>query len=68
MVPVSRDGRKFGPHCERNGGFWIGRKGEETHVASYSAALSMLRAMTAPRWRHPCHDGQWNILTGVRWE
>lgn len=68
MVPVSDDGRKFGPHCERNGSYCIGEKGGEVHIPSYDDALALLRQMKTPRWRHPCNDNQWNILVGVRWK
>lgn len=68
MVPVSQDGREFGPHCERNGGFWIGEKGGEVRIPSFVDALTLLRQMKVPRWRHPSNGDQWNILVGITWK
>ncbi|MBS7455704.1 ASCH domain-containing protein [Coralloluteibacterium stylophorae] len=68
MVPVARDGSRFIPALRRAGGFTIGRKGEEVVVRDYLDALAELRRMDAPRWRRPNAQGNWGIVTGVRWE
>ncbi|MCX7512576.1 ASCH domain-containing protein [Frateuria hangzhouensis] len=67
MVPVAKCGSWFGPHLARRGCFTIGAKGEEVSLADYAQALAALRAMRAPRWRRPNSNGNWGIVTGVRW-
>ncbi|MGY3041383.1 hypothetical protein ACVWWQ_003015 [Rhodanobacter sp. TND4EL1] len=67
MVPVAKCGSWFGPHVGRAGGFTIGAKGEEFRCVDYGEALAALRAMTVPRWRRPNANGNWGIVSGIRW-
>jgi hypothetical protein len=67
-IPYDRRGEAFDPvTCCRDGGYWAGPKGAETKHATYAAALAALRAMDVPRWRRPNRNGNWGIVTGVRW-
>lgn len=67
-VPVAADGSFFGPHLRRAKGFWIGRKGEERHVADFDQALDQLRKMPQACWRRPNAAGNWGIVTAVGWK
>lgn len=68
LVPVANDGSWFSPDLARSGGYTIGAKGEEFVVHDYADALAQLRLMQKARWRRPNPNGNWGIVTGVRWE
>lgn len=67
-LPVARDGTFFHPGLSRSGYFTIGEKGDEQRVNNFQDALKALRAMTVPRWRRPNDQGNWGIVSGIRWE
>lgn len=67
FVPVARDGSWFSPDLLRAGAYRIGPKGEEIVVETYAEALDQLRLMKSPHWRRPNSNGNWGIVTGVRW-
>jgi hypothetical protein len=68
-VPVSKDGSRFDPRaCCRDGGFWVGEKGNEQKIMTFADALRALRATKVPRWRRPNTKNHWGLVTGVRWE
>jgi hypothetical protein len=68
MVPVAADGTKFHRALKRNGHFVIGKKGEELRVSDFEAALRFLKSMPKACWRRPNKNGNWGIVTAVRWE
>ena len=68
LVPVAKDGSWFSPDLARSHGFTIGAKGSEVVFADYGDALQELRTMDAARWRRPNSNGNWGIVTGIRWE
>jgi hypothetical protein len=68
-VPISKDGSRFDPiECCRDGGFWVGEKGNEQKIVAFADALGALRSMDVPRWRRPNKKNDWGLVTGVRWE
>lgn len=67
LLPVARDGTCFHPRLIRNGGFTVGEKGEEERYDSFTDALQALRQMSVPRWRRPNEQGNWGIVSGIRW-
>lgn len=68
FVPVARDGSIFHPGLERNGGFTIGRKGEEQKISDFDAALKELQIADPICWRRPNDQGNWGIVKANRWE
>ena len=68
MLPVARDGTCFHPGLRRNGQFTIGEKGNEKRFDSFQQALDALRAMSVAKWRRPNDQGNWGIVSGIRWE
>lgn len=66
-VPIAKDGSWFGPHLERRSGFTIGEKGEEMLVTNFLEAVRLLSKMRSPCWRRPNANGNWGIVTGIRW-
>lgn len=66
-VPVAADGTWFGPHLERAGKFQVGDKGSERSFESFERALAFLSAQPTARWRRPNSNGNWGIVTAVRW-
>lgn len=68
FVPVARDGTWFGPQCRSGGRFTIGAKGEEVKYTDYFEALDALAKMSTPRWRRPNQQGNFGIVSGVRFD
>jgi hypothetical protein len=67
LLPVARDGTCFHPGLIRSGEFTVGEKGEEQRYDSFTEALQALRQMSVPRWRRPNEQGNWGIVSGIRW-
>jgi hypothetical protein len=68
FVPVAKEGSWFSPDLRRAGHYVIGPKGAEENVDEYEKALNRLSRMATPRWRRPNNEGNWGIVSGVRWE
>ncbi|MBR0797971.1 hypothetical protein JQ615_21510 [Bradyrhizobium jicamae] len=68
FVPVARDGSIFHPGLRRGEGYTVGRKGSETQIADFTAALAELQRMPIPYWRRPNASGNWGSVAGIRWE
>ena len=66
-MPEARDGSRFSRDLKRAGVYRIGEKDHEEVHQSYETALSRLRGMRRPQWRRPNAQGNWGIVTGVRW-
>jgi hypothetical protein len=67
QLPVARDGTCFHPGLIRSGEFTVGDKGDERRYDSFTEALQALRQMSVPRWRRPNDQGNWGIVSGIRW-
>lgn len=67
LVPVASDGTPFGPYLRRAGQFTVGDKGDEVTFEEYEEALAYLRRMGLARWRRPNTNGNWGIVSAVRW-
>lgn len=67
LLPVARDGTCFHPGLIRSGEFAVGEKGDERRYDSFTEALQALRRMSVPRWRRPNEQGNWGIVSGIRW-
>lgn len=68
FVPVARDGTCFSGDLARAGRYTIGGKGAEVQVEGFRAALATLHRMAVPHWRRPNAEGNWGIVSGIRWE
>ena len=64
---MARDGTCFHPGLIRSGEFTVGEKGDERRYDSFTEALQALRRMSVPRWRRPNEQGNWGIVSGIRW-
>lgn len=67
MVPQSKDGSVFSPALRTGTGFTVGRKGYELKILDFSKALAYLEAQPSACWRRPNAQGNWGIVTAVRW-
>jgi transcriptional regulator with XRE-family HTH domain len=66
-VPFAADGSHFGPHLKQAQGFTVGDKEDETCFADYEEALLYLRGMGIAKWRRPNTNGNWGVVSAVRW-
>jgi transcriptional regulator with XRE-family HTH domain len=67
-VPYASDGSCFGPHLLRAGKFTVGDKDDEVQFEEYEEALAYLRRMGTAKWRRPNANGNWGIVSVVRWD
>lgn len=67
LLPFAKDGTRFGSHLARAGKYTIGAKGEEEQHTTFAQALASLKKMPRARWRRPNSQGNWGIVTAVRW-
>lgn len=69
-VPFSADGSFFSPADKRHtsGKFTVGEKFNETTFTNFEDALRYLRAMDVAKWRRKNKNGNWGIVTAVRWD
>jgi transcriptional regulator with XRE-family HTH domain len=68
-VPFAADGTCFNPSLKRKrtGRFTVGAKGYLTDYADFESALTHLRTMEQAYWLRPNSEGNWGIVTAVRW-
>ncbi|ABZ00685.1 conserved hypothetical protein [Pseudomonas putida GB-1] len=66
-MPQARDGSTFSPALKKAGGFTVGRKGSEQKIEHYPDALAYLRSQPSAHWRRPNAEGNWGIVSAVRW-
>jgi len=67
FVPYASDGSCFNPSLKRAGKYTIGDKEDEVTFADFEDALEYLRQMGVAKWRRPNPNGNWGIVTAVRW-
>ncbi len=69
MVPFAADGTCFNPTLFRpeSKNFSVGSKGAVFHYKDFSVALDYLRASKKAYWQRPNANGNWGIVTAVRW-
>lgn len=66
-VPVAKDGSMFLPVLRRGGVFTVGPKGGERRIENYEEAIAYLQSQPAACWRRPNANGNWGIVTAVKW-
>lgn len=68
FVPVTDDGIAFLPKLRREGGYQIGKYGDEKYYQDYYEALAVLQKMAAPKFRRPNAQGNWGIKVSTDWK
>lgn len=70
MVPFANDGTLFHPGLRRQTTrcFVVGTKMLLNYTQSFNDALEYLRAMSVAKWLRPNSNGNWGIVSAVRWE
>ena len=66
-VPQAKDGSVFSHALGVRGGFTVGAKGDERKISNFDEALAFLKAQPSARWRRPNDQGNWGIVTDIRW-
>ena len=46
----------------------VGEEGKELSFEHFDAALEHIKMMYTPRWRRPNQEGDWEIVSAVKWE
>ena len=68
-IPVASDGSRFTPACRRDQGYEVGHKDHEQYVDTFEEALETLQKDWGnAHWRRPNSNGNWGIVSAVRWE
>lgn len=69
LVPFAADGSCFNPTLlrPRTGKFTVGEKDHPETFTSFEAALKHLKSMKPARWWRPNKNGNWGLVTEVRW-
>lgn len=68
FVPVTDDGIAFLPMLRREGGYQIGKYGDEKYYQDYYEALAALQKMAVPKFRRPNAQGNWGIKVSTDWK
>lgn len=70
-VPFAKDGSYFSPSTFRpeTKEYNVGEKGEGNtkHFQSFEEALAYLKTMKPAKWWRPNKNGNWGLVTAVRW-
>lgn len=68
-IPEAKDGTRFTQDkCSKNGVYTVGSKGGEKKFRNYIDALGYLRTMPVAKWRRPNSNGNWGIVSAVKWK
>lgn len=67
FVPYAADGSCFTPSLKRADKYTVGEKEDEMAIEDFETALEYLRQMGNAKWRRPNQNGNWGIVTAVRW-
>ena len=70
LVPFASDGSCFNPSlcCSKSGTYTVGENGKVITFDNFDSALEHIKMMYTPRWRRPNENGDWEIVSAVRWE
>lgn len=70
LVPYAADGSCFHPGLAstRDGSFGVGDKAAQKRFGTFIEALEYLRGMETAKWRRPNPNGNWGIVSAVRWD
>lgn len=69
-VPFAKDGSFFSPANKRHssGKFSVGERSSETAFTEFEDALKYLKTMDVAKWRRPNQNGNWGIVSAVKWD
>lgn len=67
VVPFASDGTCFNPSLRRAGKFAVGEKATPQYFADFISALSFLSSMDTAKWRRPNDQGNWGLVSAVKW-
>lgn len=67
VVPFASDGTCFNPSLSRAGKFAVGEKATPQYFADFLSALSYLSSMDTAKWRRPNDQGNWGLVSAVKW-
>lgn len=67
VVPFASDGSCFNPDLRRAGKFAVGEKAAPQYFTDFLEALSFLATMDTAKWRRPNHEGNWGLVSAVKW-
>ncbi|KAJ9434347.1 Helix-turn-helix domain-containing protein [Candidatus Pantoea symbiotica] len=69
FVPYASDGSCFHPGLAspRDGSFRVGERSSQLRFQSFEEALNYLRGMETAKWRRPNSQGNWGLVSAVRW-
>lgn len=69
MVPFAADGTCFNPMLRRTKAktYGVGEKSRTLRFQTFEEALAHLKSMTPAKWWRPNPNGNWGLVTAVRW-
>lgn len=69
MVPFASDGTCFNPSLRRAKAmtYGVGEKSRTLRFQSFEEALGYLKSMRPAKWWRPNPNGNWGLVTAVRW-
>lgn len=67
VVPFASDGSCFNPELRRAGRFSVGEKATPQYFPDFMEALSFLASMDTAKWRRPNLEGNWGLVSAVKW-
>lgn len=69
-VPYAKDGSCFNPGLasNRDGSYVVGEAGNLQRFFVFAEALDYLRKMETAKWKRPNANGNWGIVSAVRWD
>ncbi len=69
MVPFASDGTCFNPSLRREKAktYSVGEKNRTLRFQTFEEALDHLKSMKPAKWRRPNPNGNWGLVTAIRW-
>lgn len=67
LVPFASDGSCFNPELRRAGRFSVGEKAAPQYFSGFLEALTFLASMDTAKWRRPNQEGNWGLVSAVKW-
>ena len=74
MVPFSKDGSYFHPglRTQDRNYYQVGDKDDAKRFETFEEALKYLNEMKVakktPKWRRPNENGNWGLVSAVKWD
>ncbi len=70
IVPYAKDGTCFNPGLasNRDRSYVVGEADNLKRFLIFEEALDYLRKMETAKWKRPNANGNWGIVSAVRWD